>query len=340
MRCTHPGIGRSAAPMYARLEIHARRRFAVSHGWNRAHGMKPPRAAAYSAQQAAAAGAGATTGKYWPSPVPATRNAWHITHQGDMSSLRLVEEAMPQLTSAGQVLVEVWALGLNPSDVFCCLGLYKAAPKEDFVPGLEFSGVVIAAAEQQDPDLHQQTQQQQQQRQQQRYKPGNRVLGALRFGAFASHVAIPSAYLRPMPSDWTLKQAASYPVSTLTAAFGLYECGGFRPGQCVLVHSAERGVGLQALHILARQQASALGLVGEGAASHLKVELLNSLCDTRSSTSLQAESNIAAEAAANSQRQQEQQQQQQHIEFAAQVSGESAVTSAVGLPGTCRPSRV
>jgi hypothetical protein len=31
--------------------------------------------------------------------------------------------------------VEVQAWGLNFADVFCALGLYKAAPKGDFIPG-------------------------------------------------------------------------------------------------------------------------------------------------------------------------------------------------------------
>jgi alcohol dehydrogenase len=204
--------------------------------------------------------------------------------------------------------------------------LYKAAPKGDFVPGLEFSGVLIAAAaEQEQPDPQQQTQYQPLQQQQQQYKPGDRVLGVLRFGAFASHVAIPSAYLRPIPPDWSFEQAASYPVQTLTAAFGLYECGGFRPGQCVLVHSAAGGVGLQALQILAKQQASVLGLVG----SKDKVELLNSLykstttSSNSSSSSKQGQQVAGTEAACAPQ---QQQQQQQYMEFAVRVSGASAVT--------------
>uniref|UniRef100_A0A383VHV9 Enoyl reductase (ER) domain-containing protein n=1 Tax=Tetradesmus obliquus TaxID=3088 RepID=A0A383VHV9_TETOB len=249
--------------------------------------------------------------------VPANRRAWHITDQGDLGSLRLVEEAMPQLTAPGQVLVEVQALGLNLADVFCCLGLYKAAPKGDFVPGLEFSGVVIAAAAEQDqPEPHHHHHHQQQQ--QQRYKPGDRVLGVLRFGAFATHVAIPAAYLRPIPADWSFEQAASYPVQTLTAAFGLYECGSFRPGQCVLVHSAAGGVGLQALQILARQQASVLGLVG----SADKVQLLDSLYNSSSSG---GQAQQAADAGAALPPQQQQQQQQQHMEFAVRVWGTSAI---------------
>lgn len=62
------------------------------------------------------------------------RKAWHITQQGNMDSLQLQEESMPDLLP-GQVLVEVKAWGLNFADVFCALGLYKAAPKGDFIPG-------------------------------------------------------------------------------------------------------------------------------------------------------------------------------------------------------------
>lgn len=42
--------------------------------------------------------------------------------------------------SAEQVLVEVQAWGLNFADVFCALGLYKAAPKGDFIPGRQNTG--------------------------------------------------------------------------------------------------------------------------------------------------------------------------------------------------------
>jgi len=42
----------------------------------------------------------------------------------------------------GQVRVGVEAIGLNLADVFAVLGLYGATPKGEFVPGLEYSGVV------------------------------------------------------------------------------------------------------------------------------------------------------------------------------------------------------
>lgn len=105
------------------------------------------------------------------------------------------------------------------------------------------------------------------------FKPGDRVLGVLRFGAFASHVVLPAAYLRPVPERWSFEQAASYPVQTLTAAYGLFEAGAYRPGQAVLVQSAAGGVGLQALQILSKTKAAALGLVG----SSNKVQLLQEM---------------------------------------------------------------
>ena len=48
---------------------------------------------------------------------------------------------------AGALRVRVMAVGLNFADVFAGLGLYSATPKGDFVPGLEFSGVVEEVGE-------------------------------------------------------------------------------------------------------------------------------------------------------------------------------------------------
>jgi NADPH:quinone reductase-like Zn-dependent oxidoreductase len=92
-------------------------------------------------------------------------------------------------------------------------------------------------------------------------------------------------------------------------------------------------VGLQALQILAKQQASVLGLVG----SEDKAQLLNSLYKSDSESNTRSSSNnddrpAAAEAAT--------QQQQQHMEFAVRVSGESAIAQQLsgfleraGCPG-------
>lgn len=117
------------------------------------------------------------------------------------------------------------------------------------------------------------------------FEPGDRVLGVLRFGAFASHVAIPATYLRRVPPGWSFEEAAAYPVQTLTAAYGLFEAGGFKPGGAVLVHSAAGGVGLQALQILARSNAAVLGLVGSDSKVQQLQQMFGRCCDAAGNSS-------------------------------------------------------
>lgn len=70
------------------------------------------------------------------------RKSYRITKVGSLNNLKLVEEEIAG-PSDNEVCIEVKAIGLNFADVFTIMGLYKAAPKSDFIPGLEFSGVVI-----------------------------------------------------------------------------------------------------------------------------------------------------------------------------------------------------
>jgi threonine dehydrogenase-like Zn-dependent dehydrogenase len=159
----------------------------------------------------------------------------------------------------------------------------------------------------------------QQQQQQHSYQPGDRVLGVLRFGAFASHVALPAAYLRPVPQHWTFEQAASYPVQTLTAAYGLFAAGGFKLGQAVLVHSAAGGVGLQALQILSKCDAAVLGLVG----SEDKVQMLQEKYGNAVLQHQQAEPQQQQQPGPQQQQDQDksngQQQQRPYFEFACRA---------------------
>ena len=198
------------------------------------------------------------------------RSVWSITKQGSLSNLSVLKEPVPELLP-GQALVAVKAIGLNFADVFCCLGLYQAAPPGAFVPGLEFAGEVVdvrephVAAPGSTPTAPS-------------FRPGNRVLGVTRFGAFTTHIALDTRYLRSIPASWSYQEAASFPVQTLTAAYGLFSCGGLRKGSTVLVQAAAGGVGLQALHLLQKLQCNVLGLTS----SEDKVQLLNIMYSSQS----------------------------------------------------------
>lgn len=79
-----------------------------------------------------------------PAPLPQQqRRAWVLRGRGSMANLTLAREPLRD-PGPGEVLVTVKALGLNFADVFCVLGLYKAAPPTDFVPGLGKSMLTVA----------------------------------------------------------------------------------------------------------------------------------------------------------------------------------------------------
>ncbi len=148
------------------------------------------------------------------------------------------------MPSGRQVLVQVRAIGLNFADVFSVKGLYKAAPKEAFVPGLEFAGEVIATG----PEVS-------------RFKKGDAVIGVTRFGAYASHILHSEDYLNPLPEGWSFEEGASYPVQALTAYYALVKLGDLQEGMTVLIHSAAGGVGTFANRIAKKYGAYTIGTV-------------------------------------------------------------------------------
>ncbi|MNE77009.1 putative oxidoreductase [compost metagenome] len=72
--------------------------------------------------------------------------ALQFTHTGDLSALALVDLPDPVAT-ADEVLIEVRAAGLNPSDVKNVLGRfpYTTLPR---IPGRDFAGVVLDGPQQ------------------------------------------------------------------------------------------------------------------------------------------------------------------------------------------------
>ena len=166
---------------------------------------------------------------------------------GNLANMQLREFNLPE-PAAGEVQVAVRAVGLNFADLFAIWGLYKAAPKDEFTPGLEYAGTVERVGE---GVTH--------------LRPGTRVMGVTRFGGYASHLNIDARYVIPLPEDWDFKTGAAYLVQTLTAYYGMKFLGNLQRGQNVLIHSAVGGVGLQALKIAKAYDCFSIGTVGSAA---------------------------------------------------------------------------
>ena len=137
------------------------------------------------------------------------------------------------------------AIGLNFADLFAIQGLYSATPKESFIPGLEYSGIIIKKGN----DVND-------------FQVGDKIMGAIRFGAYTTHLNIDQRYILKLPEGWTFEEGASFIVQSLTAYYSLVELGNIKPNYTVLIHSAAGGVGIYANRIAKKFNAFTIGTIG------------------------------------------------------------------------------
>ena len=161
------------------------------------------------------------------------------SYQLKAGNLKDLKQSSADLPPPGpqEVQIAVKAIGLNFADVFAIWGLYGATPEGTFIPGLEFSGDIIAVGKEVT-----------------NHRPGDKVMGVTRFGAYTTHLNIEQEYAIPLPQDWTYEEGAAYLVQVLTAYYGLVNLGNLQKGHTLLIHSAAGGVG-----IFAGRLAKALG---------------------------------------------------------------------------------
>lgn len=163
---------------------------------------------------------------------------------GSMHNLKMKTDTLAQPADS-EVTIQVKCIGLNYADIFCLMGLYAAAPKTAFIPGLEFSGVVLQCGKAVS-----------------NFKPGDRIMGVTRFGAYTNFLNIDHKYIRVLPDKWSFEEGAAFPVQVLTAYYAIKRLGEIKKGDIVMIHSAAGGVGIQANRIAKIIGATTIGIIG------------------------------------------------------------------------------
>jgi len=143
-------------------------------------------------------------------------------------------ESLPPLPppGPGQVRVAIRAAGLNFPDTLMIAGRYQLKPPLPFIPGMEAAGVVEEAGPGADA-----------------WKPGDRVVIRLRYGAFAEAALVPATDLIALPAAFSFVEGACFHVAAATAAHAVMQRGRLAPGETLLVHGAGGGVGLAAVEV-------------------------------------------------------------------------------------------
>jgi NADPH:quinone reductase len=158
--------------------------------------------------------------------------------------LRLEDVPTPQ-PAAGQVLVRVEAVGVNPYDTYMRSGTYAIKPPLPYTPGSDAAGPIESVG----PGVT-------------RIKPGDRVYTANTLsGAYAEYALALESQVHPLPDRISFPQGAGVWVPYGTAYHALRHFADARGGETLLVHGASGGVGIAAVQI-----ARALGLVVFGTA--------------------------------------------------------------------------
>ncbi|MEZ5937496.1 MAG: NADPH:quinone oxidoreductase family protein [Hyphomonadaceae bacterium] len=149
----------------------------------------------------------------------------------DFSALGLEDRPDP-VAGRGEVVVRIEAASLNFPDLLMLKGGYQFKPEPPFIPGMDFAGRVETVGEGVS-DL----------------KPGDRVAGGDKTGAFAQLKAVAAEGLSRIPDAMPFTAAAAYPAAYTTGHVALINRAGLKAGETLLVHGASGGVGMAAIDI-------------------------------------------------------------------------------------------
>ena len=129
------------------------------------------------------------------------------------------------------------AAGVNRPDVLQRKGAYPPPPGASDLPGLEVAGEVAALGDGAT-----------------RWRVGDGVCALTPGGGYAEYAKVHETNALPLPPGFTFTEAAALPETFFTVWHNVFERGGLKSGETLLVHGGSSGIGTTAI-----QLASAFG---------------------------------------------------------------------------------
>lgn len=167
-----------------------------------------------------------------------------VSEFGGPEVLRPVEADTPQ-PSAGQLLVDVAAAGVNYMDIYQREGRPPyASDGGPFIPGAEGAGTVAEVG----ADVT-------------GFAPGDRVAWTGVPGSYAEQVLLPADRAVPVPPAVDLRTAAALMLQGCTAHYLCHDTYPVAEGDPVVVHAAAGGVGLLLTQLVKRRGGTVIATV-------------------------------------------------------------------------------
>src|ERR1700720_4730939 len=163
--------------------------------------------------------------------VPHEMTIFEIAAPGGPEQLKLTVRPVPKPGSE-EVLVRVAAAGVNRPDVMQRQGRYPPPPGASDLPGMEIAGEIVALG----PKVS-------------GLSVGDKITSLLPGGGYAAFAVAAAPLCMPVPTGLSMVEAAAIPETYLTVWTNLFERGGCKSGDIVLIHGGTSGIGTTAIQL-------------------------------------------------------------------------------------------
>jgi len=181
--------------------------------------------------------------------------AIEIATPGGPEHLRLTTRPVPQ-PGEGEVLIRVAAAGVNRPDVAQRQGHYPPPPGASDLPGLEVAGTIVALG----PNVA-------------GVALGDEVTALLSGGGYAQYATAAAPLCLAVPAGLSLVEAAALPETYFTVWTNLFERGGCKAGDNVLIHGGTSGIGTTAIQLAKAMGARVFATAGTHAKARFCEEI-------------------------------------------------------------------
>jgi NADPH:quinone reductase len=176
--------------------------------------------------------------------IPQKMRAVIAREPGGPEVLTLVERPVPA-PGAGEILIKVAAAGVNRPDILQRQGHYAPPPGASDVIGMEVAGEVVALGE--GVTMH---------------GLGDDVTALLPGGGYAEYALAYEGVALAAPRALSRVEAAAIPETFFTVWTNVFDRGGLKRGEWLLVHGGASGIGTTAIQLAKAFGAKVITTVG------------------------------------------------------------------------------
>lgn len=176
--------------------------------------------------------------------LPAQMTAIAISKPGGPEVLVPEQRPVPK-PGPNEILIKVAAAGVNRPDVLQRLGLYPVPPGASDLPGLEISGDVVALGDGVT-----------------KRKIGDKVMSLVAGGGYAEYCITHETHAMSVPKGLSMTEAGAIAETLMTVWHNVFERGGLKPNETLLIHGGSSGIGTMAIQMAKAHGAKVFVTVG------------------------------------------------------------------------------